>query len=257
MSIAVLQEKIRARKTPVALELSPVFEKISPRIVKGFANMFGDAAQTKTESLRYHCTELLEAAEPLLPAVVLDASAFLRHGYLGLEVLENLTHIARGKGLYTIVDAKTTDPALFLEGAGAADAVTVTPYLGSDSYAVPEGKAVFVVLRTANPSAGEVQNLMAGDRKLYAAVGEQVARRGGEAGVVIGTGYSLDIRDLRRRTERTFFLLPHCGPEAASYGCDEFGRGILVPDAALEWAEDPAAAMADTIREMKKWVTIV
>ena len=255
MSISILQEKIRAKKTPLALSLSPVFEKLDTRIVKSFADMFGDAPQTETESLRYHCTELLEAAEPLLPAVVLDAAAFLRYGSLGLEGLENITHIAFSKGLYTIVDARTTDPSLWL--AGDADAVTVIPYLGSDSYAAPKGKAVFAVLRTANPSAGEVQNLMAGDRKLYAAIGEQACRCGGDVGAVIGTGYSLDVRDAHRHMEKMFLLLTDCSGEAASYGCDEFGRGVLTTDGTLEWAANPAQAMAEAVREMKKWITIV
>ena len=253
MSIAVLQEKIRAGKTPVALELAPVLEKINPRIVKSFENMFGDAIQTKTESLRYHCTTLLDAVEGMTPAVVFSAAAFLRYGYLGLEVLENLTHIAKGKGLYTIIDARTTDPTLW----SYADGVTVVPYLGSDSYDVPGDKSAFVVLRTANPSAGEVQNLMAGDRKLYAAVGEQVTRRGETLGGCIGTDYSLDVKELRRRMEKTFFLLTDCGCEAASYGFDELGHGALVVNRDIQWAEEPAKAMEDAVREMKKWVTIV
>lgn len=52
-------------------------------------------------------------------------------------------------------------------------------------------------------------------------------------------------------------LLDGCGGEAASYAFDDFGRGAIVIDDALQYAEDVPAAMDDAIREMKHWVTVV
>ena len=47
MSIALLQEKIRARKTPLALVLGPEADKLPARITKNFTDMYGpgDMAQ--------------------------------------------------------------------------------------------------------------------------------------------------------------------------------------------------------------------
>ena len=86
-----------------------------------------------------------------------------------------------------------------------------------------EDKALFALVRTAEPGAAEVQNLMAGDRRLFLAAGEQMARRG--AGIMAQTDYSLDVRELRRRLKDAFLLLDGCGGEAASYAFDDFGTG--------------------------------
>ena len=52
-------------------------------------------------------------------------------------------------------------------------------------------------------------------------------------------------------------LLDGCGGEAASYAFDDFGRGAMVIDDSLQYAEDVPAAMDDAVREMKHWVTVV
>ena len=75
------------------------------------------------------------------------------------------------------------EPALW-QGYGA-DAITVDPYMGSDCCDAGE-QAVFALVRTCNKSGGEVQRLMAGDRPLYLAVADQMARHG--ASLVVGTG---------------------------------------------------------------------
>lgn len=112
-----------------------------------------------------------------LPAVVLRADRYLLCGAMGLDVLSNLVHMARSQGLYAIVDARCADPAVWLGGEVNADAVTVSPYYGAA--AAGEDKALFALVRTAEPGAAEVQNLMAGDRRLFLAAGEQMAPPGG------------------------------------------------------------------------------
>ena len=116
-----------------------------------------------------------------------------------------------------------------------------------------------VVLRgegdRAFSSGGEVQSLMAGDRPLYLAVAEQMARRG--ASLVVGSGYSLDIRDVRRLCPKSFLLLPECDGENAVPAFDEYGHGAMTVDFDLQFAPDAAAAVDSAVREMKQWVTVV
>ena len=54
MSIALLQEKIRARKTPLALVLGPEADKLPARITKNFTDMYGPGDMAQAEALRYH-----------------------------------------------------------------------------------------------------------------------------------------------------------------------------------------------------------
>ena len=249
MSITALQETIRQKKTPIALGLMPTLDKIQPKNLKNFEEMFGPGAMANAEAFRYHGTQALDAAGDKLPAVVLHAESYLRFGMMGADVLWNLISAAKSRGMYVIVDACTGEPNQWWDCG--ADAVTVNPYMGSGVCGVPEDKAVFAQVRTGNPTADEVQKLMAGDRPLYAAVGERMARKG--AGLVIGTGYSLDITEMRKRCDKAFLLLPDCDGANAAPAFDDFGHGAMVVDYALQYGGDADEA----IRAMKEWVSVV
>ena len=233
MSIAVLQEKIRARKTPLALVLGPEADKLPARITKNFTDMYGPGDMAQAEALRYHGSQLISQTAPLLPAVVLQAERYLRYGFMGMDVLANLVNMAKAQGLYTIVDARTAFPAVYVEGGIRADGVTVTPYPGSDVCRVGEDKSVFAAVRTGNPSAPEIQNLLSGDRRLYLAAADQMARRAPKA----------------------FLLLLGCDGENALPAFDDYGRGALIADTALQYADEDAPQKA--VRQLKQLVTVL
>lgn len=252
MSIQALQEKIRTKKTPIALGLCPETARLNPRILKNFTEMYGDCPMAKSEAMRYQGCQALDAAAEQLPAVVLRAENYLRFGAMGFDVLVNLAGIAKSRGLYTIVDCRASLPAAWLEGVPGADAITVNPYAGGESCAVEDGHAVFAVVRTANASAADVQNLMSGDRRLYLAVADRMARCG--AGLLVETGYSLDIKELRKRCDKSFLLLTHCDGENAVHAFDDYGHGALIVDDTLQYAPD---TVGDAVKAMKHWVSVL
>ena len=250
MSIEKLQSAIRQMKTPVALGLAPEIGQVSPKILKNFEDMFGPGLMANAEALRFHGCQAMDAAQGKLPAVVISAEHYLRLGMMGADVLSNLVGAASARGLYAIVDCRTSQPALWLDGPMVGDGLTVMPYVGGDC--VPEtDKGIFAVVRTANEHSGEVQNLIAGDRPLYAAVAQQMARRG--AGLVVETGYSLDVKELRKRAGNAFMLLPHCDGQNALPAFDDMGHGAMVVDYSLQYGGDVDAA----IRQMKEWVNVL
>lgn len=253
MSIAVLQEKIRARKTPLALVLSPEADKLNPKITKNFTDLYGPGDMAEAEALRYHGSQLIGQAAPLLPAVVLRAERYLRCGFMGMDVLANLVNMAKTQGLYTIVDARTSAPEVYTAGGIHADGVTVTPYPGSDVCRTAADKSVFAAVRTGNPSAPEMQNLMSGDRRLYLAAAEQMARHG--AALMAETGYSLDVKELRTRAPKAFLLLLGCDGENALPAFDDYGRGALLGDDTLQYAD--ADAIQAAVRQLKQLVTVL
>lgn len=253
MSLARLQARIRAKKTPLALTLAPDIGRISPKILKNFTDMFGDVPMARAEALRYHGTSLLDAAAEVLPAVVLRADAYLSQGMMGADVLSNLITAAHAKELYVLLDVNAADPAPWADYG--ADALTVCPYVGRDCLNVPEDCLAVAAVRTGNPSGGEVQTLLAGDRPLWLALAEQTARRG--AALSVATGYSLDVRDARKRCPNAFLVLPSCDGENGAAAFDEFGHGALLTDETLQYAADPAAAIRAAAAELKTWVTVV
>ncbi|MBQ3496853.1 MAG: hypothetical protein IJA73_01880 [Oscillospiraceae bacterium] len=266
MSFEILKERVRACKTPLALHISPDSALLPQGVVNNFRSLFGDVPQTTCEAMRMYCCALLDAAEGELPAVVIDTAPFLKLGFSGLEVLTHLLTVAKNKGLYTILNAEAADAEPWFDGF-SPDAVTVTPYTGMDAMqSACDTRDIFTIVKSANPSASDVQNLMAGDRKLCAAVAELAVRaqknaKGG-VGALIGGDSPLDVRNLRRRMEKTFFLLTGCTVETASCAVDDYGALALVTlsipqstegDFRTAAREAVAAAKAET----KKYIVIV
>lgn len=255
MSIERLQACIRRCKTPVALVLDPGEDRLDQKILKNFTDMYGDCPMAHAEALRYHGSQAISQTAEVLPAVILRAEPYLRQGFMGLDVLSNLVNMAKNQGMYTIVDARCAGTEPWLHGGVNADGVTVLPYGGAENCTPPEDKSVFAVLRTADAGAGSVQNLMAGDRPMFLAAGEQAARFG--AAAMVETGYSLDVKDLRRRLKDTFLLLSRCDGDNAYPAFDEFGHGAMLANEDIQYAPDMAAAAREAVAAMKKTIQVL
>ncbi|MCL2768576.1 MAG: orotidine-5'-phosphate decarboxylase, partial [Solirubrobacterales bacterium] len=172
----------------------------------------GSPARRVAAAVREHCGALIEAAGGACVAVKLQLACFERLGAPGWEALGAVAEHARAAGLLVIADAKRGDievsarayaQALIggldteagrIAGLGA-DAVTVNPLLGEDSLepwlasARRAGAGLFVLVRTSNPRAGEIQELeLAGGGAVWERLAALVARLG--AGGVGGAGIS-------------------------------------------------------------------
>jgi orotidine-5'-phosphate decarboxylase len=145
-----------------------------------------------------------------LAAVVKPQSAFFEvFGSLGLAVLERTVAACRAAGALVLLDVKRGDigstmsayAQAYLDPASplAADAITVSPYLGLESLqpafdaAARHGNGVFVLAATSNPDGGQVQRARTatGPSVAQAVVDELAARNSGERplgslGVVFG-----------------------------------------------------------------------
>lgn len=127
------------------------------------------------------------AAEALAPevSVVKPQSAFFeRHGSGGVAVLAEFIAAARAAGAIVLLDVKRGDigstAAAYADAYVnprsdlAADAVTVSPYLGYGSLrpvidtALANDRGVFVLALTSNPEGASVQRATAADGRLVA-----------------------------------------------------------------------------------------
>ena len=255
MSIERLQACIRRCKTPVALVLDPGEDRLDQKILKNFTDMYGDCPMAHAEALRYHGSQAISQTAEVLPAVILRAEPYLRQGFMGLDVLSNLVNMAKNQGMYTIVDARCAGTEPWLHGGVNADAVTVLPYDGAESCKAAEDKLVIAVLRTRDAGVASVQNLMAGDRQVFLAAGEQMTRAG--AACMAETGYSLDVKELRRKLKGAFLILSGCDADNAYPAFDEFGRGAMLADEALQYAPDMDAAIDAAMADTKKIIQVL
>jgi orotidine-5'-phosphate decarboxylase len=123
------------------------------------------------------------------------------------------------------------------------DACTVSPYLGRDSVEPwierPEFGA-FVLSRTSNPGAPDLQDVVAqtegGGLPLYEIVASRAGSwdRHGNVGLVAGATYPAEMGRLREMCPEMPFLVPGIGAQAGSLqdavgsGLDVHGTGLLV-----------------------------
>jgi orotidine-5'-phosphate decarboxylase len=112
-----------------------------------------------------------------------------RHGSRGLAVLEDGVARARAAGALVLLDAKRGDIGSTMDAYAdvlrpdhplAADALTVSPYLGPGSLqpavdtARQHGGGLFVLARTSNPDDGVLQHAVVGDRSVAQVVVDTV-----------------------------------------------------------------------------------
>jgi orotidine 5'-phosphate decarboxylase subfamily 2 len=126
----------------------------------------------------------------------------------------------------------------------AMDAATVTPYMGSDSIAEftrYTERGVYVVCRSSNPGAADLQHLEAGGKKVYLHVAELAERlnKAGNVGLVVGATAPAEIAELRRVTQLPFLI-----PGVGAQGGDMEGavRGA--------WNGDPASCLISSSRSV-------
>jgi orotidine-5'-phosphate decarboxylase len=121
-----------------------------------------------------------------------------------------------------------------------ADAVTVNAYLGGDSlepFLRHADKGIFILCRTSNPGARDLQDLEVGGRRLYQVVAELAATRWntlGNCALVVGATYPRELAEVRRIVGAMPLLLPGVGAqgadagEAVAAGQTADGGGLLV-----------------------------
>jgi orotidine-5'-phosphate decarboxylase len=203
---------------------------------------------------------ILEAASPVAAAVKPNLAFFEAFGSAGLAALERLR--ARiPADIPVVMDAKRGDigttaarQAVALFDALGADAVTVSPYLGADAIAPLLGRLdrfAYVLCRTSNPGAREVQDLELVPDGDAGARGERVHERiarlatgwgpGGTVGLVVGATAPEELATIRAIAPGLPFLVPGVGaqggaidpvlrhgPAAADPGSAGTGGGLLV-----------------------------
>lgn len=245
MSVDVLQEKIRKMKNPSMLELALPLSDLPPQY-----------AQTAAGYGAF-CRELLEGLKETVPAVRFSFAMFALLGADGMSELTKTLTAASELGYYVCLDApevsssamaKVTADALLGEGSAyPCDGLILSGYAGSDilkpflPYTKKAQKDLYVITRTANKSAPEIQDLLSGGRIVHAVAADH-ANRSGEGtegkhgytrvGILAAASSAESLRSLRAKYPRLFFLLdgfdyPNANAKNCSFAFDKFGHGAV------------------------------
>ncbi|HEX2085637.1 MAG TPA: orotidine-5'-phosphate decarboxylase [Solirubrobacteraceae bacterium] len=216
-----LAAAVDARRSPVVLGLDPDPRRVWPEALA--------VAAEPAEVVVAHCAALIAAAGPACVAVKPQVACFERLGAAGWAALERVAAAARAAGLLVLADAKRGDIGVTAEAYAAgllgpppgldADALTVNPYLGEDAVEpfVRTGKGVFILVRTSNPGAAELQDAeLATGERVWEGVARLVDRLDAEA--VVGATAPQHLARARELMPRATFLLPGVGAQG---GCVE------------------------------------
>lgn len=233
-----------------------------------------------------HCRDVLEATAPYACAVKPQAAFFEALGREGLEVLWKVEELARSLDLPILIDAKRGDigstaeayAKAWLRGERAGQALTVNPYLGRDAVqpfvdgAKEAGSAIFCLVKTSNPGAGDLQDLRTSEGTVSQIVASWLGVWNGEGpgygpiGAVVGATRPDELGLFRRLMPRSVLLLPGVGAQGAkpsdlAAAFDEKGLGAVVAASrAVEYASkgsDYAMAAARSAKDLRDAIEAV
>ncbi|MCI8670118.1 MAG: orotidine-5'-phosphate decarboxylase [Lachnospiraceae bacterium] len=259
-----LVSKIQKLNAPVVVGLDPMLGYVPEFIQKKAYAEYGETLEGAAEAIFEYNKGIIDATYDLIPAVKPQIAMYEQFGIEGLHAFKKTVDYAKSKDLVVIGDIKrgdigSTSSAYAVGHLGGVkvgntlcrafdeDFVTVNPYLGSDGVnpfidvCREEGKGIFVLVKTSNPSSGEFQDQMTGSRPLYELVGEQVAKWGethmGDSysyvGAVVGATYPEMGKILRKLMPKTYILVPGYGAQGGKAAdlapyFNEDGLGAIV-----------------------------
>ncbi len=267
-----LQERIQ-KTSPVCVGLDPVLDKLPAGIEKN------------AEGVAVFCRGIIEVTKGIACAVKPQLAYFELLGWQGMKVFFEVCDYAQKAGLIVIADGKRNDIGPTCDAYADAylgkdkpiDALTVTPFMGSDGInpfierCVNNEKGIYVQVKNSNPSSGELQDLPVGDEVVHEYLAQLVESWAtlhlapktslSCVGAVVGATYPEEMKYLRTLMPHVPFLIPGFGAQGASaedcrYGflgdgtgaIVNAGRSILYASSGKDWQQ--AAANAAT--ELKK-----
>jgi orotidine-5'-phosphate decarboxylase len=206
-----------------------------------------------------------------------------------MKLFWELCNYAKEKNLLVIADGKRGDigstceayAEAYLHEDSAIDALTVNPYLGSDGIkpfidlCKKNGKGIFVLVKTSNPSSGELQDLPVGDEAVHEHLAQLVESWATElmgpdtnlssVGAVVGATYPEELKYLRTLMPHVPLLIPGYGTqggdaESVKWGFIPDGTGAIIPAArsilyaskGKDWQKAAGKAAEEMAADIKK-----
>ena len=288
-------EKIIAMQNPTCVGLDTIVDYLPAEMQEKITDN-----TTAAEQILEFNKKIIDSVCDVVPSVKIQIACYEMYGAAGIACFEQTANYAKEKGLFVIADGKRNDigntagfyAQAFLgkKATCAVDFLTVNGYLGTDGIAPftaeckASDKGLFALVKTSNPSSGELQNLkLENGQTVYEYMGGLVEKWGAElvgaygyssVGAVVGATHPAEAANLRQRLPGVFFLIPGYGAQGGNAemlkccfdknglgGVVNNSRGILCAykklggtyyDAARQACLDMQKDLSDTIGKMGK-----
>lgn len=182
--------------------------------------------------------EIIDATHDLVACFKPQIAFYEALGLEGLKAYAQTVQYLKQKDILVIGDIKRGDISSTADAYAKAhftgdfevDFITINPYMGYDTldaylpYLENQNKGVFVLVRTSNPGAQDIEGQRVGDQALYQKIAEDLAQQAknyvGESGhsslgFVFGGTQSEDIEAIRQNFSQIPFLIPGYGAQGA------------------------------------------
>lgn len=284
---------IADKQNPTVAGLDPKLAMIPDFIKEQSFAAYGKTLEGAANALLEFNKGLIDALYDIVPAVKPQAAYYEMYGWQGVKALTETIEYAKSKGLFVITDGKRNDIGTTMQAyatahlgvtdvdgescvAFGADALTVNGYLGTDGIqpvidVCKQGdKGMFVLVKTSNPSSGELQNQeLDGDESIYLHMGKLCEKWGSSlmgkygysgVGAVVGATYPQQLTELRAELPHTFFLVPGYGAQGGTAAdiagaFDKNGLGAIVNSSRgimCAWQKDENCSPNDYAQAARK-----
>lgn len=257
-----LIEKIKQTNNPTVIGLDPRYEMLPKCVTDKYPKTLEGVAEAIIEFNK----ELIDNTYDIIPAAKVQIAFYEMYGILGIKAFKETCQYAKEKGMVVIADIKRGDIGSTATGYSNAflgrtpigekeeaiydvDFVTVNGYMGTDCVkpfvedCKKYDKGIFILVKTSNPSSGELQDLkLQNGQEVYAQMAELVEKWGedlrGKYGyssiaAVVGATYPEQLSQIREIAPHTYFLIPGYGAQGGkasdiALGFDKNGLGGIV-----------------------------
>ncbi|MEZ0536046.1 orotidine-5'-phosphate decarboxylase [Caldicellulosiruptoraceae bacterium PP1] len=238
------------------------------KLPKSFINKYNIEKSTKdiiTTILVDYAKKIIDATCEYSIGIKIQSAYFEQYYIYGIKAIKEISDYAKSKDLIVIFDGKRNDISSTAEAYANSyigsvdifgvqqsfyefDAMTVNPYLGSDSI-IPfinecqkNNKGLFILVKTSNPSSAELQNLIIDGKHIYEIIASKVNDWGknligyngySDIGAVVGALDENAAKNIREILPKHIFLVPGIGAQggdikALKYFIDSNNNGIIV-----------------------------
>lgn len=240
-----LINKIKELDNPTVMGLDPRYEMIPKCVI----NKYSKDLEGVSKAILEYNKALIDQTFDIIPAIKPQIAFYEMFGVEGIKAFEETCRYANQKGMIVIADIKRGDIGSTAAGYSNAylgrtvieeienpifdvDFITVNPYMGIDCVkpfiedCAKYDKGLFILVKTSNPSSGELQDLkLENGKEVYREVAELVEKWGenlrGEYGyssiaAVVGATYPEQLKQIRDIAPHTYFLIPGYGAQGGS-----------------------------------------
>ena len=263
-------------RSPVCVGLDPHIDKLPDGISKDH------------EGVLEFNKGIIDAVKGVAACIKPQLAYYELLGWEGMRVFWDTCNYAKRQGLLVVADGKRNDIGstcdayadAYLSAESPVDALTVSPYLGSDGVkpfierCAANNKGIYVLVKTSNPSSGELQDLPTGDEAVHEHLAQLVESWAAQhigpessmscIGAVVGATYPEELKYLRTLMPHVPLLIPGYGAQGGTAEDVRHGfvgnkgavvnssRGIIYASAGPDWQEAAGKAAEAMTKDLQK-----